>query len=128
LQRTFGNAAFVQNSMVARWYIFKPKIQISDALAMEDIGRVYVHLVDFTAICHILWAFGIFPGYLVYFSDFGMMYQELSGNRAEQINWLIRNNTSVTFLIRSEFLHFRIGEFFTIKTSCSPYRCSKNRQ
>jgi hypothetical protein len=34
---------------------------------MEDVGEFYVHSVYFTAICHILWPFGIFSGYLVYF-------------------------------------------------------------
>jgi hypothetical protein len=35
---------------------------------MEDVGIFYVHLVYFTFICHFLWIFGMFPGYLVYFS------------------------------------------------------------
>jgi hypothetical protein len=39
-------------------------------VAMEDIGIFYVHLVYLTAICHFLWTFGIFPGYLVNFSHF----------------------------------------------------------
>jgi hypothetical protein len=48
-----------------------------EGLAIEDVGLfMYVHLVYFTAICHILWTFGIFTGYLVYFSHFGMLQQE----------------------------------------------------
>jgi hypothetical protein len=56
---------------VARWYILKPKFQIwviLDGLAIKDLGIFYVHLACFTAICHIFLTFGIFPGYLVYFS------------------------------------------------------------
>jgi hypothetical protein len=30
----------------------------------------------FMAVWHILWRFGIFRGYLVYFSRFGKLYQE----------------------------------------------------
>jgi hypothetical protein len=37
-------------------------------------------LVYFMAIWSILWPFGIFYGYLAYFSRFGMLYQEKSGN------------------------------------------------
>jgi hypothetical protein len=34
-----------------------------EGLAMEAVGIFYAHLVHFTAICHILWPFGIFSGY-----------------------------------------------------------------
>jgi hypothetical protein len=34
----------------------------------------------FMAIWYILWPFGMSYGYLVYFSRFGMLYQEKSGN------------------------------------------------
>jgi hypothetical protein len=40
---------------------------------MEDVGVCYVHLVYFTDIRYILWPFGIFYGYLVYISRFGML-------------------------------------------------------
>jgi hypothetical protein len=47
---------------------------------MEDVGKLYGHLVYF-------WTFGMFCGYLVYFeviwlifSRFGILYQEKSGN------------------------------------------------
>jgi hypothetical protein len=47
---------------------------------MEDVDIFYGHLVSFTAIGYILWTFGIFCGNLVYFSRFGMLYHEKSGN------------------------------------------------
>jgi hypothetical protein len=40
------------------------------------------YLINFTAIWSILWQFGIFYGYSVYFSPFGMLCQEKSGNPA----------------------------------------------
>jgi hypothetical protein len=40
----------------------------------------YDHFVYFTDIWYILWPFGIFYGYVVYFSRFGVLYQEQSGN------------------------------------------------
>jgi hypothetical protein len=66
---------------------------------MEDvfwpIGLFFGHLVYFVsiwsifwpfgiflAIWYILWEFSIFCGYLVYFSRFGTLYQEKSGNPA----------------------------------------------
>jgi hypothetical protein len=47
---------------------------------MEEVGLFYGHLVCFMAIWSVLWAFGIFVGYLAYFSRFGKYYQEKSGN------------------------------------------------
>jgi hypothetical protein len=47
---------------------------------MEDRGIFYGHLVHFTVFCYILWTFGIVRGNLVYFSRFGILYQEKSGN------------------------------------------------
>jgi hypothetical protein len=64
----FGKRQFV--SRVARWYIFKPKIQIWINFGGYCNGIFYVHLVHFTAICHTLWPFGIFSEYLVYFIPF----------------------------------------------------------
>jgi hypothetical protein len=54
--------------------------KILEGLAMENVGIFYVHLVHFTAIWYILWPFGIFKVILVYFSRFGMLHQEKSGN------------------------------------------------
>jgi hypothetical protein len=47
---------------------------------MEDIGIFYGHLFYFAAILSILGPFGIFIRHFVYFSRFGMLYQENSGN------------------------------------------------
>jgi hypothetical protein len=49
---------------------------------MEDVGIFYVHLVNFPAIWHILWLFGIFYPVWYIFTRFGMLYQEKSGNPA----------------------------------------------
>jgi hypothetical protein len=43
---------------------------------MEDVGVFYGHLVQFTAICYILWTFGKVSGNLVYFYRFGTFYQK----------------------------------------------------
>jgi hypothetical protein len=37
---------------------------------MEDVGILYVYLVNFPAIWHILWTFGIFSPVLVHFYTF----------------------------------------------------------
>jgi hypothetical protein len=58
------------DARVARWFVFKPKSQfgkIMVGLAVENLDIFYVHLIYFTAIGNILWPFGIFYGYLVYF-------------------------------------------------------------
>jgi hypothetical protein len=47
---------------------------------MEDVGIFYGHVVHFTVYCYILWTFGIVRGNLVYFSHFGILYEEKSGN------------------------------------------------
>jgi hypothetical protein len=52
---------------IARWHAFKPKIPNRENFVGPHSGRFYGHLVYFTAICYILWPFGIFYGYLVYF-------------------------------------------------------------
>jgi hypothetical protein len=69
-------------SRVARWHILKTKILTwinFGGPAMEDVGICYGHLAYFTTIWYILWPFGMFYGYLVYFSRFGMFGQEKSG-------------------------------------------------
>jgi hypothetical protein len=40
----------------------------------------------FTAIWYILMPFGMFCGNLVYFSRFGMLYQEKSGNPGQDLD------------------------------------------
>jgi hypothetical protein len=47
---------------------------------MEEDGIFHGHLVQITVFCYILWTFGKFRGNLVYFSRFGILYQEKSGN------------------------------------------------
>jgi hypothetical protein len=47
---------------------------------MEDVGIFYEHLVHFTVFCYIFWAFGIVHRNFVYFSRFGILYQEKSVN------------------------------------------------
>jgi hypothetical protein len=47
---------------------------------MEEVGMVYGHSVYFMAYWYNLWSFGILFQYLVYFSRFGMLHQEKSGN------------------------------------------------
>jgi hypothetical protein len=47
---------------------------------MEDVVIFYGHLNYFTALRYILWQIEIVCGCLVYFSHFGMFYQEKSGN------------------------------------------------
>jgi hypothetical protein len=50
---------------------------------MED-GIFYDHLVLLPAISYILWPCGIFYGCLVYFSRFGMLYQDKSGTNVSK--------------------------------------------
>jgi hypothetical protein len=54
--------------------------KILEGLAMEDASIFYDHLVYFMPILYVLWTFGVFYGYFVYFSRFGMLYQEKAGN------------------------------------------------
>jgi hypothetical protein len=56
--------------LIAIWSILLP------------FGLFNCHLVCFIAIWSILWLFGKFCGYLLYFSRFGMLYQEKSGYSA----------------------------------------------
>jgi hypothetical protein len=47
---------------------------------VEYFGILYGQLVYFTAIWYILRPLGIFYGYFMIFSSFGMLYGEKSGN------------------------------------------------
>jgi hypothetical protein len=47
---------------------------------MEVVDILYGHVVYFKAVWYLLWPFGTFYCYLVYFSRFGMLYGEKSGN------------------------------------------------
>jgi hypothetical protein len=53
--------------------------KILEGLAMEGVGIFYGQSVYFTAPWYILWPYGIFFVF-VYFSHFGLLYQEKSGN------------------------------------------------
>jgi hypothetical protein len=61
---------------VARWYIFKQKIQIWFILE----GKGWKMLVYFTAIWYILWPFGNVAEIWYIFPRFGILCQEKSGN------------------------------------------------
>jgi hypothetical protein len=56
---------------------------------MEDAGIFYRHLVHFMVFCYILWTFGIVCGNLVYFSRFGILYQEKCGNPVSKTWWTL---------------------------------------
>jgi hypothetical protein len=57
-----------------------------EGLAIEDVGIFYGHWVNFPAIWHILYPFGICSLVLVHFTHFGMLYQEKSGNPGQELN------------------------------------------
>jgi hypothetical protein len=63
----------------ARWHIFRPKFKIWVNFGGSCNRRCWE---IFMSIWYILQSFGIFFGYLVYFSRFGVLYQEKSGNLA----------------------------------------------
>jgi hypothetical protein len=58
----------------------------------------------FTGVWYILWPFGIFYGYLVYFSRFGTLYQEKSGNPVPLL--LLQITSFFGFACASSRLHF----------------------
>jgi hypothetical protein len=54
-------------------FFSNPKSKFAETLegqAMEDVGKFYVDFVNYPAIWHILWPFGILYGHLVYFYPF----------------------------------------------------------
>jgi hypothetical protein len=53
---------------VARWFLFKP-ICVNFG-GSGNVGIFYVHFVNFPAIWHTLWPFGMFPPVLVHFYPF----------------------------------------------------------
>jgi ferric iron reductase protein FhuF len=62
------NSDHTVDSMVARWYIFIPKIPILEVLGMENVGAFNGHLENFTVIWNILRSFVIFYCHLVHFA------------------------------------------------------------
>jgi hypothetical protein len=61
---------------------------------MEYVGIFYGHLVHFTVFSYIFWTFGIVCGKLVYFSHFGILYKEKSGNPVMQRELLVASSSS----------------------------------
>jgi hypothetical protein len=57
-------------------------VKILERIAIEDVGIFKHNFVYFTAKCSILCSYGTFIGHLIYFSRFGMLYGEKSGNPA----------------------------------------------
>jgi hypothetical protein len=78
-----------------------------------SLWNILRHLVYFVAFWYILWPFGIFCGhlvyvfydYLVYFSRFGILYQEKSGNPAVKP---VRGGLIYFVVIWNIFPHFGI--------------------
>jgi hypothetical protein len=87
------DSLYIGVARVARWFVFKQKIPI-----WVNFGVPYVdwkRLIYFMTICNISWTFGIFKDHTVHFvfiwyifSDFGIMYQEKSGNPGSSANCL----------------------------------------
>jgi hypothetical protein len=70
---------------------------------MEDVSIFYGHLVHFMVFCYILETFGTVRGNFVYFSRFGILYKEKSGNPARGaivigLGGIVRSNPSRTYL------------------------------
>jgi hypothetical protein len=64
-------------TIVARWYIFKPKLPIWVKFGgpwMENVVIFYDHLEYILVIWYKLWPFGIVCGHLVYFLRLGMFW------------------------------------------------------
>jgi hypothetical protein len=78
----------VHRTRVARWFVFKPKIQIWVNFGGSWNGRCWYilwTLGPFYGFCYILWKFGIVRGNLVYLSHFGILYEEKPVNDAQTI-------------------------------------------
>jgi hypothetical protein len=81
---------------VARLFVFKPKIQIWENFGESCNGScLYIlwTLGSFTVLCYILLTLGIVCGNLVYFSRFGILYQEKSGNPDVNAEILFKKKT-----------------------------------
>jgi hypothetical protein len=65
---------------VARWNIFKPKILTRVNYGGTCNGRLWYIVILRLFVIPILWPHGIFYDNFVYFSRFGILYQEKSGN------------------------------------------------
>jgi hypothetical protein len=79
--------ATIDDSGVARWFLFRPKIPIWVNLGgprLEIVEIFQGHLEYFTDIWDISWPSGTFCVHLVLFPGFGIMYQEQSGNPVDE--------------------------------------------
>jgi hypothetical protein len=80
------------HTRVARWFVFKPKIQIWVNFGGSCNGIFYGHSVHFTVFCYILRTFlvCIVCGNLVHiFFRFGILYREKSGNPGSYLLMLV---------------------------------------
>jgi hypothetical protein len=82
-----NNFSSARDSRVAIWFVFKPTIQIWLNFGGSCTGRYWYILWTLgpfygTVFCYILWMIAIVLGNLVYFSRFGILYKEKSGNPA----------------------------------------------
>jgi hypothetical protein len=102
-----------------------------EGLAMEDVGILYGRLVYFTAIWYTLWPFGKFFGYLVYFSLFGKLDEDKSGNpepraHTERPKFLSQTLENIE-IVNDRQLRFKYAEALAISLratrlgECSPF-------
>jgi hypothetical protein len=88
-----------------------------EGLAGEDAGILYGHLANLPAIWYILWHFGIFCGYLVYFPRFGILHHEKSGNPETEWKLKIRVSAFRLSILQLESSHSNdlISDFFLVQ-------------
>jgi hypothetical protein len=67
-----------------------------EGFGIEDVGIVYVQCVYVMTKWYILWPLGTFCGPLVYFSRFGMLYREKSGNPVVEHHFSLETVRQVT--------------------------------
>jgi hypothetical protein len=75
---------------------------------MGDVGIFYGHLVHLMVFCYTSWTFGIVRGNLAYFSPFGILYEEKSGNPGS--NDVVIQLKSQTRFIAKYFGYKKNGE------------------
>jgi hypothetical protein len=71
-----------------------------EGLAKDDVGNFRGHLVYFTAIGYILWAFGNLLVIWYIFPHFGVLYQEKSGNPGPLATKIIFHDERKTFGVK----------------------------
>jgi hypothetical protein len=113
------SGCFCLNSVwhsVARWYVYRysyQKFKFVQILEWKMLNYFIVILLYFKAIWDILWPFGIYCSHLVYFSGFGIMYQDKSGNPGlassiADLNWF-KLGSYIPMLITSAYRQQNIG-------------------